>query len=71
MIEQKPFCGVRTHFYMYQDASSYDMFRDRRVVELCFRFDGNGAFGSTSSWHHDSQLTAQGLRSVRFFLQTA
>ena len=31
MIEQEPFCGVRTHFY--HDASSYDMFRDRRVVE--------------------------------------
>ncbi len=31
MIEQEPFCGVRTHFY--HNASSYDMFRDRRVVE--------------------------------------
>ena len=31
VIEQEPFCGVRTHFY--HDASSYDMFRDRRVVE--------------------------------------
>ncbi len=31
MIEQEPFCGVRTHFY--HDASLYDMFRDRRVVE--------------------------------------
>ncbi len=31
MIKQEPFCGVRTHFY--HDASSYDMFRDRRVVE--------------------------------------
>ncbi len=31
MIEQEPFCGVRTH--LYHDASSYDMFRDRRVVE--------------------------------------
>ncbi len=34
MIEQEPFCGVRTHFY--HDASSYDMFRDRRVVEWDF-----------------------------------
>ncbi len=32
MIEQEAFCGVRTHFY--HDASSYDMFRDRRVVEF-------------------------------------
>ena len=32
MIEQEPFCGVRTHFY--HDASSYDMFRYRRVVEM-------------------------------------
>ncbi len=31
MIEQEPFCGVRTHFY--HDVSSYDMFRDRRVAE--------------------------------------
>ncbi len=31
MIEQEPSCGMRTHFY--HDASSYDMFRDRRVVE--------------------------------------
>ena len=31
VISQEPFCGVRTHFY--HDASSYDMFRDRRVVE--------------------------------------
>ncbi len=31
MIEQEPFCGVRTHFYY--NTSSYDMFRDRRVVE--------------------------------------
>ena len=31
MIEQEPFCGVRTHFYY--NASSYDIFRDRRVVE--------------------------------------
>ena len=34
MIEQEPFCGVRTHFY--HDVSSYDMFRDRRVVESHF-----------------------------------
>ncbi len=34
MIEQEPFCGVRTHFY--HDASSYGMFRDRRVVEKSF-----------------------------------
>ena len=33
VIEQEPFCGVRTHFY--HDASSYGMFRDRRVVEVC------------------------------------
>ena len=33
MISQEPFCGVRTNFY--HDASSYDMFRDRRVVEKC------------------------------------
>ncbi len=32
MIEQEPFCGVRTHFY--HNASSYDMFRDRRVAEV-------------------------------------
>ncbi len=31
MIEQELFCGVRTYFY--HNASSYDMFRDRRVVE--------------------------------------
>ncbi len=31
MIEQERFCEVRTHFY--HDASSYDMFGDRRVVE--------------------------------------
>ncbi len=31
MIEQEPVCGVRTHFY--HDARSYDMLRDRRVVE--------------------------------------
>ncbi len=34
MIEQETFCGVRTHFYY--NASSYDMFRDRRVVEFVF-----------------------------------
>ncbi len=31
MIEQEPFRGVRTH--LYHEASSYDLFRDRRVVE--------------------------------------
>ncbi len=34
MIEQEPVCGVRTHFY--HDASTYNMFRDRRVVETFF-----------------------------------
>ncbi len=34
VIEQEPFCGVRTHFY--HDASLYDVFRDRRVVEFLF-----------------------------------
>ncbi len=36
VIEQEPFCGVRTHFY--QDASSYHMFRDRRVVETLLTY---------------------------------
>ena len=40
MIEQEPFCGVRTHFY--HNASSYDMFRDRRVVEQCSIGQTNG-----------------------------
>ena len=32
VIEQEPFWGVRTHFY--HDVSSYNMFRDLRVVEM-------------------------------------
>ncbi len=39
MIEQEPFCGVRTHFC--HDASSDDMFRDRRVVECSFAVFGS------------------------------
>ncbi len=36
VIDQEPFCGVRTHFY--HDGSSYDMFRDHRVVEVDILF---------------------------------
>ncbi len=39
MIEQEPFCGVRTHFY--HDASSYDMFRDRGVAEARLTLDAS------------------------------
>ena len=48
VISQEPFCGVRTHFY--HDASSYDMFRDRRVVEPAFLFRRLLKCNACSSW---------------------
>ncbi len=49
MIEQEPFRRVRTHFY--HDASSYNMFRDRRVVEVPVKVcESQNANMSTISW---------------------
>ncbi len=49
MIEQEPICGVRTHFY--HDASSYDMFRDHRVVESAFNVRRE-----CTSWTHNGEV---------------
>ncbi len=58
MIEQEPFCGVRTHFY--HNASWYDMFRDRTVVEnsnsLCY-----------VEVHGDHKFLLKPFRKIRLF----
>ncbi len=65
MIEQEPFCGVRTHFY--HDASSYDMFRDRRVVE-------NRAPDSledcSGQWGRNSSSRASNFASIKLNSET-
>ncbi len=65
MIEQEPFCGVRTHFY--HDASSYDMFRDRRVVERQ-RSSSGGA--TTGAWNpRQSPGTVLGCEVQSFLME--
>ncbi len=68
MIEQEPFCGVRTHFY--HNASSCDMFRDRGVVEAKHlvqqrRYVDIGTEMSRLSFQPSLNALGRGLCAVR------